>query len=81
MHVHKQPFSSIFCFFFRSFVLAKDMFFGKQKFDVKQLKMNKFIKSIWQVIISTSNTTLDVASLRPCMFIITFNMLKYKQNL
>ena len=31
---------------FRSLLLAKDMFFGKQKFDVKQLKMNKFTFNI-----------------------------------
>ena len=54
------------------------MFFGKQKFDVKQLKLNKFIfdvkqmkmsrfiKSISDLIISTSNATLEVPSLRPC---------------
>ena len=64
------------------------MFFGKQKFDVKQLKLNKFIfdvkqlkinkftfdvkqlkmkrlKSIWDLIINTSNATLEVLSLRP----------------
>ena len=34
-------------------------------FNVKQLKMNKFIKHIWQFIISTSNVTLEVPSLRP----------------
>ena len=51
------------------------MFFGKQKFDVKQLrmnkfifnakqlKMNKFINSMRQLIISTSNATLEVLSL------------------
>ena len=33
--------------------------------DVKQLKMNKFIKSIWQWNISTWNGTLKVTSLRP----------------
>ena len=32
--------------------------FSKQKFDVKQLKMNKFINSLWQLIISNSNDTL-----------------------
>ena len=55
------------------------MIFGKQKFDVKQaedeqiyvfnvkqLKMNKFMKYIWQLIISISNVTLEVSSLRPC---------------
>ena len=65
------------------------MFFGKQKFDVKQLKLNKiifdvkqlkinkftcdfkqlkvnrFIKFISDLIISTSNTTLQVPSLGP----------------
>ena len=50
----------------RSLLLAKYMFFGKQKFDDKQLKMNKFIESISQFIISTSNATLEVPSLRPC---------------
>ena len=48
------------------------MFFGKQKFEVRQLKMNKFrfdvkqlkinklIKSIWQLIIRISNPLLEV---------------------
>ena len=61
----------------RSLLFVKDMIFGKQKFDiklledeqfmfnVKQLKMNKFIKYIWQLIISTSNATLEIPSLRP----------------
>ena len=35
-------------------------------FNVKQLKMNEFIKYIWQLIISNSNATLEVPSLRPC---------------
>ena len=35
-------------------------------FNVKQLKMNEFKKYIWQLIISTSNATLEVLSLRPC---------------
>ena len=34
-------------------------------FNVKQLKMNKCIKYIWQLIISTSNGTLEVPMLRP----------------
>ena len=54
------------------------MFFGKQKFDVKQLKLNKFIfdvkqlkmnrfiKSISDLIISTSNATLGAPLLRTC---------------
>ena len=31
---------------------------------VKQLKMNKFMKHIWQLIISTSNVAVEVPSLR-----------------
>ena len=62
---------------FGSLLLTKDAFFGKRKFDVKQLKINKFImnvkqlklnkfmKSIWQLIVSTSNVTFDVYSIRP----------------
>ena len=54
------------------------MFFGKQKFDVKQLKLNKFIfdvkqlkmnrfiTSISDLIISTSNATLGAPLLRTC---------------
>ena len=56
------------------------MFFEKQKFDAKQLKMNKFIFEVkqlkkllnkfinymWQLIINNSNATLEVSSLRPC---------------
>ena len=40
------------------------MFFGKQKFDVKPLKI-KCIKSISDLIISTSNVTLEVTALHP----------------
>ena len=52
------------------------MFFGKQKFDVKQLKLNKFIfdvkqlkmnrfiKSISDLIISTLNATLEIPVLQ-----------------
>ena len=36
-------------------------------FNVKQLNMNKFIKYIWQLIINTSNGTLEVPLLRPCI--------------
>ena len=36
-------------------------------FNVKQLKMNEFIKYIWQLIISTLNATLEVPSLHPCV--------------
>ena len=38
---------------------------NKFTFDVKQLKMNRFIKSISDLIICTSNVTLEVVSLRP----------------
>ena len=53
------------------------MIFRKQTFDVKyvedqqiydnvkQLKMNKLIKSIYQLIISTLNGTLEIPSLSP----------------
>ena len=34
-------------------------------FNVKQLKMNEFMKYIWQLIISTSNATLEIPSLSP----------------
>ena len=37
-------------------------------FNVKQFKMNKFIKYIWQLIIRTSNATLEVPSLRPYLY-------------
>ena len=69
----------------RSLLLAKNMFFGKQKFDVKQLKLNKFIfdvkqlkmntfvKYIWDLIISTSNAILEVPSL--CHWIMPFLLL------
>ena len=43
------------------------MFFVKQKFDIKQLKMNNFINSMWQSTISTLNATLAVPLLRPCI--------------
>ena len=38
---------------------------NKFMFNVKQLKMSKFIRYIWQLIISTSNATLKVPSLLP----------------
>ena len=41
--------------------LRKDRFFREQKFDVKELKMNKFIKSIWEL-----NTTPEVPLLHSC---------------
>ena len=33
--------------------------------DVKQMNANKFIKYIWQMIISTSNATLEVPHYAP----------------
>ena len=47
---------------------------AKLMFNVKQLKMNKFIKYIWQLIISTSNATLKLPSLRPYT---NFNSFKF----
>ena len=38
-------------------------------FSWKLLKMNKVIKDIWQLIISASNATLEVPSLRPCLYL------------
>ena len=46
-------------------------------FNVKQLKMNKFIKYIWSLIISTLNATLEVPSLRPCLLTIIVCQLLY----
>ena len=40
-------------------------------FNVKQLKMNKFMKYIWQLIISIPNATPEVPSLRPCYLFFT----------
>ena len=40
--------------------------------NVKQLRMNKFIKYILQLIISTSSATLEVPSLRPFVIHIYF---------
>ena len=39
------------------------MFFGKQEFDVKPLKI-RFIKSISDLIISTLNATLEIPVLQ-----------------
>ena len=69
----------------RSRLFGKHKISGKQKFDVKQvedehfmfnvkqLKINKFIKYIWQLIISSSNATLEITSLRPFMPKCDFN--------
>ena len=65
--VHKQRFSSTS----ERYVFRKTKFYVKQlkikKFilDVKQLKMNKSIIPMWQLIISTSNATVEVHSPRP----------------
>ena len=42
---------------------VKQLKINKVIFDDKQLKMNRFIKSISDFIISTSNATLEVPSL------------------
>ena len=36
-------------------------------FNVKHWQMNEFIKYTWQLIVTTSNATLQVPSLRPCI--------------
>ena len=43
------------------------MFFGKQKFDVKQLKLNKFIFDVKQL--KTNKFTFDVKQLKINRFI------------
>ena len=47
------------------FGLRKIYLFEKQKFDVIQLFLKNYLKQVWQFIISTSNATLEVSSLRP----------------
>ena len=51
----------------RSLLLAKNMFFEKQKFDVKQLKLNKFIFDVKQLQIN--KLTFDVKQLKMNRFI------------
>ena len=41
--------------------------------------MNKFMKSIWQLIIGTPNATLEVPSLRPCWQLQHFTLLTYSE--
>ena len=66
------------------------MIFGEQKLDIKQLKktkfifdikqlkkMNKFIKSICQLIISATNAALEVPSLGPWMCASLLNLCFY----
>ena len=68
-----------FCFFVFALFYLRKICFSENKnltsnswrwtnlhLTLKQLKMNKFIKSISKWIISTSNATLEVLSLRPC---------------
>ena len=51
-------------------------------FNVKQFKMNEFIKYIWLLIISTSNATLEVLSLRPCISLVNHgNRIQNSYNL
>ena len=47
------------------FCLRKRYLFKKEKFDIIQLFLKKYLKHVWQLIISTSNATLEVSSLRP----------------
>ena len=51
----------------RSLLLEKNMFFGKQKFNVKQLKLNKFIFDVKQLKIN--KFTFDVKQLKMNIFI------------
>ena len=44
-------------------------------FNVKQLKMNQFIKYIWQLIIITSNATLEVPRYAPVLTTKTLKIL------
>ena len=46
------------------FCLREIYYFEEQKLDVKQLKLNKFINYVYQLIISTSNATFQVPLLR-----------------
>ena len=48
-------------------MIAKNMFFGEQKFDVKQLKLNKFIVDVKQLKIN--KFTFDVKQLKINRFI------------
>lgn len=53
-------------FWWSRFLLpAKVDLFGKQKIDFKQLKPKKSLKHVWQLIIRTSNATLEVPLQRP----------------
>ena len=46
---------------------VKDISFRKQKFDVKQLKLKKSLKHVWQLIISILNATLEAPWLSSCI--------------
>ena len=66
MRIYKQPFSSVYeryDFPENKNLTSKKLKMNKIMFNVKQLKMSKFIKYIWQLIISNSNVTLEVPSL------------------
>ena len=49
----------------RSLLPANKVYFQKTKFDIKQLKLKKPLKHVWQLTISTSNSTLEVPLLHP----------------
>ena len=61
MHVHKQSFSST-C---ERCQTAADL--ALNSFDIKSI--NKFIKSIWELIISVSNATHEELSLGPAHYL------------
>ena len=46
-------------------------------FNVKQLKMNKFIKYIRQLIIGNSDATLEIASFPPACWFKKFTCKKF----
>ena len=75
MRIHKQPFSSVYeryDFPENKNLTSKKLKMNKIMFNVKQLKMGKFIKYIWQLIINNSNVTLEVPSLHSWLLTLLF---------
>ena len=64
--VHKQSFSVKDMILRNKNLTSNNLKMNNFMFNFKQLKMNKFIKYIWLLIISTLNATLQVPSLHPC---------------
>ena len=54
---------------------------NKFTFDVKQLKMWKFIKPIWQLIISTLSVILEVTLQRPLKLCFQFDASKETEKI